>query len=349
MPRKASTEPWLQNATGWWCATIGGKRVYLAKELPLARRKLKILLTRKRQESDFEREWLDAPFCELADLFLEKIKVHRKPATYTAYRYDLLRALRVLGKKVRVGNLRKSHLEDIETALTKQGRSPTTIHSTITTVQGVLGWGVRRQLFESNWLAGYEKPARRCRNRVATPSEFRALMRNADRNFKCFLIALRLTGCRPGEVSSLIWEWVDLERGFWIIPDHKTITQQKQPKPRIIPLPWQVLRLCRWLARQPHGCGDHVFVNKLGFPYSKDCQVRKFARLRVKAGIQVVAGENLVLYSERHHFATDRVGRVSDIELAVLMGHTETRMVRRYTHINQPRLLDIQRRAAKRG
>jgi len=58
MPRKASGKPWLQNATGWWCATVGGKRVYLAKDYKLAFRKLKILLTRKRQEGTFDRDWL---------------------------------------------------------------------------------------------------------------------------------------------------------------------------------------------------------------------------------------------------------------------------------------------------
>ena len=349
MPRKASDKPWLQNATGWWCATVNGKRVYLDKDYKVACRKLNILLARKRQESDFERDWLDAPFCKLADEFLEKLRVLRKPGTYTAYRYDLLRAIRVLGKKLRVGNLRKSHLEDIEVALVKKGRSPTTIHSTISTVQAVIGWGVRRGMFESNWLAGYEKPSRRCRTRIATPSEFRSLMRHTDRNFKCFLVALRLTGCRPGEISSLIWEWVDLEQGFWVIPEHKTVTQQKIPRPRIIPLSGNMLRLCRWMARQPHGPHDHVFLNKLGLPYSKDCWVRKFDRLRNKAGIGVVGGERLVVYSERHGFATRSVGRVSDIELAELTGHTEVRMLRRYVHVNRGRLHDIQRRAVKRG
>jgi integrase len=285
----------------------------------------------------------------LADEFLADVEVRRKPGTYTAYRYDLLRGLRVLGKSLRVGDIRKSHLTKIEQALMKAGCSPTTIHSTITTIQGVLGWAVRQQYLDSNWLVGYEKPRRRCRTRVATASEFRTLMRNADRNFKCFLIALQLTGCRPGEAAKLIWEWVDLEEGFWVIPDHKTVTQQKQPRPRVIPLPWHLLRLCRWLARKPQGPGDYVFINQLGFPYSKDCWVRKFDRLRKRAGIQVVAGERLVVYSERHGFITRSVGRVSDIELAELVGHTEVRMLLRYSHISRERLVDIRRRATARG
>jgi len=288
MPRKASDKPWLQNATGWWCATVGGKRVYLAKDYKLACRKLKVLLTQWRQEGTFNRDWLTIPFCQLADEFLVDVKLRRKPGTYTAYRYDLLRALRVLGKSLRVGEIRKFHLAKVEQVLIKAGCSPTTIRSTITTVQGVLGWGVRQQYLDSNWLAGYEKPRPRRRTRIVTPREFRALLRRADRHFKCFLIALRLTGCRPAEVRGLIWEWVDLEQGVWIIPEHKTITRQREPQPRIIPLPGLLLRLCRWLGRQPHGRRDHVFLNKHSRPYSKDCLVQKMDRLRDKAGIEIL-------------------------------------------------------------
>lgn len=349
MSRKASDKPWLHGATGWWCATVAGKRMYLDKDYHVACRKLKQLRARQKQEGTISRDWLTVPFCVMADEFLDDVKIRRKPTTYQAYRFDLLRALRVLGKSLRVGDIRKSHLTKVEQKLIEANCSPTTIHSTITTVQSVLGWGVRQQYLDSNWLAGYEKPIRRCRTRFATAPEFRALLRNADRNFKCWLIALRLTGCRPSEVSSLVWEWVDLDKGFWVIPNHKTVTQQKQPRPRVIPLPWQLLRLCRWLARQPHGPGDFVFLNKLGLPYSKDCWVRKFDRLRRKVGIEVVGGERLVVYGDRHRYATVSIGKVSDIELAELMGHTEVRMLRRYLHINRDRLHDIQRRAAKRG
>ena len=348
MSRKAIDTPWLQNATGWWCATVGGKRVYLAKDNRLACRKLKVLLTRRRQEGNFNQDWLAARFCELADEFLANVEGSVKPGTYTAYRYDLLRALRVLGKALRVGDIRKFHLAKIQQALKKQGRSPTTIRSTITTVQGVLNWAVRCEIFDSNWLAGFKKPRPRRRHRVVTPREFRALMRHTDRNFKCFLIALRLTGCRPAEVANLVWECVNLATGMWILPDHKTVTQQEEPSPRLIPLPRLLLRLCRWLARQPHGSGDHVFLNKHGSPYSKDCWVHKMARLRSRAGIGVIAGENLVLYGNRHWYITERVGRVSDIELAELTGHTEVRMLRRYRHVSPEHLVDIERRASKR-
>ncbi len=69
----------------------------------------------------------------------------RKPGTYTAYRYDLLRALRSLGKSLRVGDIRQLHLAAIEQGLKEAGCSPTTIHNTISTVQAELGWGVGQE------------------------------------------------------------------------------------------------------------------------------------------------------------------------------------------------------------
>ena len=83
----------------------------------------------------------------------------------------------------------------------------------------------------------------------------------------------------------------------------------------------------------------------LGKADTKDCFVRKMDRLRKKAGITAKAGEQVVLYSYRHTFGTENTGKVSDIELAELMGHTEVRTTHRYVHLNADRLHDIRRRA----
>ena len=91
----------------------------------------------------------------------------------------------------------------------------------------------------------------------------------------------------------------------------------------------------------PFVSGD-VFLNAHGTPYPKDGLCRKMARLRKRVGIEPKAGEQLVLYCARHTFGTNANGRVSDIELATLMGHTDVRTTQRYVHINTDRLRDIQ-------
>ena len=68
-------------------------------------------------------------------------------------------------------------------------------------------------------------------------------------------------------------------------------------------------------------------------------------RLRKRAGIEAKAGEQVVLYSNRHTYGTEKSARVSSIELAELMGHTDVRTTQRYTHFNTERLHEIQRRA----
>ena len=160
--------------------------------------------------------------------------------------------------------------------------------------------------------------------------------------------AARFTGCRPAELRTLIWEWVDLEAGFWVYPDHKTLTQQTNPMPRTIPLPDPVWKMCRQLAKNNPRPEDHVFLNAQSTPFTKDALCRRIARIRERAGIKKKNNEQLVHYSTRHSFATDTVGKVSDLELATLMGHTDTKMIRRYVHLNAHRLRDIQRRAQKK-
>ena len=54
------------------------------------------------------------------------------------------------------------------------------------------------------------------------------------------------------------------------------------------------------------------------------------------------------MYSARHTFGTESVGKVGDMELAELMGHTDPAMTKRYVHLSAERLKDIQRRVQKR-
>ena len=345
MPKKKSNEPWLHQASGFWCKKVRGKLLYLDRDYTAAKKKLTKLLREQRAGKSASSEWLDVPLPQLCDEFLEDIQARRSEATYTGYRNRLTRALRSLDLQPRVGEVTKWHLSKIDRALTGAGKySPTTIRDTIATLQTVFNWACKNELLEDNPIRDYEKPAARERTRIVTPEEFQSLLRGADVRFRRILLCLRLTGCRPKEVRTLIWEWVDLESGLWILPDHKTITQQRNPRPRIVPLPVPILNLCERLMSASVKPDDHVFLNAQGQPYSKDYFCRKFARLRRKVGIQTKAGEALVLYSNRHTFGTNAAGKVTDIELAEVMGHTDTRTTRRYVHLNHDRLRDIQRR-----
>lgn len=343
MSRRRSIKPWLHKASGYWCGTISGKREYLDRDYKVACRKLNELRAAEKRVEAGAHEWLDAPFVTLADAYLSDVEKRRMPNTYRANRYRLLRALKIIDAKTRVADIRKIHLARIEQTLNKS-HSPTTIADTITAVQSVFNWAVKHDLLDMNPLIGYDKPSRRSRNRIITPEEFQALLRHSDVNFRRILIAARLTGCRPGELRDLQWDWVDLTLGLWTYVKHKTINTQRKPQPRIVPLPDPIWKLCHWLRIRASADSQHVFLNRHGKPYSKDSLVTKMARVRERAGIEKKVDENLCMYSARHTYATETVGKISDFELATLLGHTDNQMIKRYVHLNTDRLREIQRR-----
>lgn len=344
MSRQRADKPWLHTVSGFYCATIAGKRVYLDRDFKVACQKLKRMQAEAKRRSDpARRDWLDAPFIELVNEFLDDIKARRSPGTYRNCQERLARSMEVISPDLRVGEVRRYHLSKIEQKL-GGNYSSATIRDTLATVQQVFNFAVRNDLLDYSPVAGYRKPSARGRSRLVTPAEFQTLLKYSDVCFRRFLLALRLTGCRPGEARMLTWEMVDLENGLWVLTTHKTISMQRDPTPRIIPLPPAIWNLCRWLARRPHSANDPVFLNSRGKAYTKDGVSRKLARIRTRARIEKRGGENLVLYSNRHTYATRAVGRVSDTELASLMGHTTTKTLRRYVHLNAEHLRDVQRR-----
>jgi integrase len=317
----------------------------LDRDYRVAKKKLAAILRDRERSKAAGENWLDARFCDLCNEFLDDIQARRGDDTFSGYRYRLLRALRTIGTTVRVGEVRRLHLTKIEQALTGNV-SPTTIRDTIAAVQTVFHWAVRNDVIDNNPVARHPKPRGRSRNRTITPEEFQMLLRAMPENpaFRRVLLALRMTGCRPKEIRTLQWPMVDLEQGLWILHVHKTITTQRSPRPRMVPLPDPLWAMCRWLDRRLKSETEYVFLNMHGLPYTKDRLVQNMCRARRRAGIAAKSGEQIVLYSNRHTYGTEAAGKVTDIELAELMGHTTTQMTKRYVHLNASRLRDIRRR-----
>lgn len=353
MARPQSTKPWFHTASGFWCVTRGGKRVYLDRDRTKAQRRLNQLLADERQPDTSARAWLEQPFNVLADEFLEDVQCRRSGRTYADYQWTLERALLGLPAGVLVGDVRKLHLAKIEQVLTAKGDSCTTIFKCLHAVQRVFNWAVEHDMLDQSPLVGYRKPRPRQRNRIINPDEFQVMLRHSRVHFRRFILALRLTGCRPKELRTLLWEHVDLDTGLVIIPDrrgevtHKTASRQANPRPRVIPLIGVALRLFRWLAQRPHLGSDHVFLNSRGRLWTETALSSRLRRLQQAAGIEIKSGEQICLYSCRHTFATAAVGNVTDMELAELLGQTQARTARRYVHISPDRLKDIARRAAE--
>jgi integrase len=131
------------------------------------------------------------------------------------------------------------------------------------------------------------------------------------------------TGMRRGDQLNLLWEKVDFQRNVIYVPNSKT--------GRDYPLPMNedVRTVMLQLRREARGSG-HVFINQeTNNPY-RDLK-KGFLRACDLAGIK-----NLHWHDLRHTFGT-RLAEAgySEAVIAEMMGHTDPKTTRRYTHATE--------------
>jgi integrase len=157
--------------------------------------------------------------------------------------------------------------------------------------------------------------------RVVSQGEEERLIRNAA-PFMQDLIRFGLnTGLRVGEIFSLRWSSVDLQKGIL------NILAQKTGKMRTVPLNTEARNVLEaWAVGRKN---DFVFYNhETGKPFV-DLKVG-FALACRKAGLSDVSWHTL-----RHTFASRLIDRGVDIvTVQQLLGHSTVTVTMRYTHTN---------------
>lgn len=190
----------------------------------------------------------------------------------------------------------------------------------------------RQRIIDRNPLEGMTHPDGE-RGRPLEDAVFRAWLRASTPCFRRVLIALRLSGIRPGEMSSLDWHgegsYIDVQRGCAVWIKHKTAKSRRDRKPRVVPLVPPLVKLLIWLRRhEPERA--HVFANAEGGRWTRNALALRLGRLR-----QVThTPRSAKLYGLRHRFATDCIIRGVDLAtLAELLGHASTKMSEHYIHL----------------
>lgn len=129
------------------------------------------------------------------------------------------------------------------------------------------------------------------------------------------------TAMRRGEILSLQWKNICLEKRTALLPD------TKNGERRVIPLSKRAIRLIEEL---PHSTDGRVF------PVSEEGLKRAFSRLCNRSGI-----ENLHFHDLRHE-ATSRLFEkgLNLMEVASITGHKTLQMLQRYTHLRADELVE---------
>lgn len=205
---------------------------------------------------------------------------------------------------------------------------PDTIRQYMDSLSAVLSTAVYDlEWLDTNPLHGRKvrkPPASRGRVRFLSPEEqgrlLRACLGSQNPSLYPLVLLAITTGARRGELFSLRWQAVDLERGFLRLEHTKNKDRRAVPVPQVA---LEVLRTCRGSLEET----DWVFPRKgekTAFPYEHAWQA---ALLR--AGL---AG-TFRFHDLRHTAASYlAMSGASLIEIAEILGHKTLAMVRRYSH-----------------
>jgi integrase len=210
-----------------------------------------------------------------------------------------------------------------------QGWGESTRWLALTCLKAALNWSTRppARLLTTNPLQGIAMPRLRSRGAEAliTPEEHERIMAAAPEPIWRALLALRETGCRPGEVATVEARHFVPDAGVWLLDRHKT---DKTGRPRIIWLTSRLVELSKELV-QRHPVGP-LFRRADGTPLKAKDLSDWLRRHRAKLGVPRV-----VPYSHRHGLVTDLLAAgVTETQVAALIGHVGTAVLHRhYNHL----------------
>lgn len=286
---------------------------------------------------------MEIRFSQLVVKFLVWAKSCRHPKTVDVYRHYLRKFME------QIGDPPASEVTPADvTAWAK------TWHQT-QAVKRLYQWAVEDAcLLTRNPVARVKLPPMGARRRILTPSERQSLLRCSAADLRRFLIGLRETMARPGELRHATWADVssddpsrDLRASLAdgtaciVLWEYKARARRANADvPRIILLSPLACRLLLWLLRSRPAMHDFIFKTERGKHWTQNALRCRFRRLRRKLAVTRDArGETIVPYTYRHTSATEAAANgVRDRVLASILGHVRPDTTQRYLHLQTDHL-----------
>ncbi|WP_180980715.1 site-specific integrase [Sinorhizobium sp. M4_45] len=285
----------------------------------------------------------DITISELADLYWEAAKAHKKPTTIANEKGLQKRHIIPLLGKSRLRDLQKHHIQkfvndvaagktvaDIRTK--PRGRARVTggqgsANRTFGLLSSMLSFAVERGLRPDNPALGVKQFKLRKHDRYLSAEELEKLgqaLKSVEVDCASpFAIAairfLALSGCRRNEALSLQWGWLDLEHNLAKLPDSKT-------GQKVLLLGKVALEFLKMLPRVEGS--PLVFPSAAGGTTPLSIQ-KIWDKVREKAGL-----EDIRLHDLRHNFASTAVSSGQSLYIVgKLLGHSQSQTTQRYAHL----------------
>ncbi|HZC13872.1 MAG TPA: tyrosine-type recombinase/integrase [Thermoleophilaceae bacterium] len=137
-----------------------------------------------------------------------------KPSALRAYEQALRQRLLPALGHMKLSALTRNAVQDVVDRLVAEGQSASTVRNAVLPLRAIYRRSLSRSEVHLNPTEGLTLPAvRGRRDRVARPSEARALIAALPQQDRAVWATALYAGLRRGELAALRWEDVDLERG----------------------------------------------------------------------------------------------------------------------------------------
>jgi integrase len=157
---------------------------------------------------------------KLCDEFLEKYAaIKKRPSSAHEDKLNLDRDVRPAWGKRKARDIRRGDVVSLLDDIIARGAS-VQANRTLATIRKMFAWALEREVVEFNPASGISKPATEApKERTLSLDEIRTVWLGLDsatdvpEGVKKALRLVLLTGCRPGEILTAQWHWLD---GNWI-------------------------------------------------------------------------------------------------------------------------------------
>ena len=264
---------------------------------------------------------------ETAQRFMAEHGVRLKPASLDKYRFLLDRYIvPVLGDRL----IERIARPDVLKLHASMARKKPLANYAVSVLSKLMSWAEEHGLrpAQSNPCFKIKKFRENKRQRYLSREEYQrlgeVLKKTETLNTENFYIVaairlLMLTGARVGEIRSLSWKSVDLERGLLILPDSKTGQKTIRLNPQAVAI----------LAALPRLEGNgHVIVGRRVGAHLVNLQ-KPWRRIRKEAGL-----DDVRIHDLRHSFASVGAAKKGSLPMiGRLLGHNHQNTTARYAHL----------------
>jgi integrase/recombinase XerD len=256
--------------------------------------------------------------------FVEEYLPGLKPRSAQRY-LTSLRVLDPVFRALHLDEINRSSVADYIASRKKQRVTDATIRRDLACLSSALTCAVEWDMVEHNILKSLPKKnlkESKPRTRWLTRDEYASTLECATDWAHPIIIMLAETGMRLGELLSVNWRNIDLERNEIFLPDTKS------GRPRVVPL--SAAASAQISAQPRHLKTNLLFYTSTGRPLRIDSTSTAIKRAMVKAKVQDASAHDL-----RHTFASwylQNGGRLERLQL--ILGHARIDQTTKYAHLS---------------